>query len=325
MRAVVLEKPIEANELKVSEVPMPQVKPGWVLVRIKAFGINRSELFTRKGQSPSVSLPRIIGIECAGEIADPSDTSFTIGQPVVSMGGGLGRAFDGSYADYTLIPSGQVFPVTNVSSWPQLAALPILYTTAWRSLVDILKLQAGEHLLIRGGTSSIGIAATQIASAMGVYVSATTRSHDKKALLESYGVSQVFIDDDTLDEQIFHGLKNGADKILELVGATTLSSSFQHLKPGGTLCMTGILSGKWTLDQFAPMDTIPEGTYFTVYSGLEIPQASWQAMHRFIDAHNLTPPIAEVFPLSEIVQAHTLMESNTANGKIIVTTQEKGC
>jgi NADPH:quinone reductase len=99
VKAVVLEKACTAQELLVREVPLPKVKPGWVLVKIKAFGINRSEIYTRQGHSPSVKLPRIIGIECVGEIADPSDSSFKNGQRVVSLMGGLGREFDGGYAE----------------------------------------------------------------------------------------------------------------------------------------------------------------------------------------------------------------------------------
>lgn len=89
MKAVVLEKPCTAQELIVCEVPIPEVRLGWVLVKIKAFGINRSELFTRQGDSPSVKFPRIIGIECMGEIENPSDSSFQKGQRVVSLMGGL--------------------------------------------------------------------------------------------------------------------------------------------------------------------------------------------------------------------------------------------
>ncbi|WP_200963456.1 alcohol dehydrogenase catalytic domain-containing protein [Paenibacillus sp. Soil766] len=113
MKAVVLEKPGAPEDLVVREVPIPEVKPGWVLVKIKAFGINRSEMYTRQGHSPSVKLPRIIGIECVGEIEAPSDSHYQKGQRVVSLMGGLGREFDGSYAEYALIPSNQVYPIEN--------------------------------------------------------------------------------------------------------------------------------------------------------------------------------------------------------------------
>ncbi|WML56183.1 alcohol dehydrogenase catalytic domain-containing protein [Neobacillus sp. PS2-9] len=176
MKAVVLEKPCKADELVVQEVPTPKVKPGWVLVKIKAFGINRSEIFTRQGDSPSVKLPRIIGIECAGAIEDPSDSSFQKGQKVVSLMGGLGREFDGSYAEYALIPSSQVYPIDNDLDWVELAAIPEMYYTAYASLFDTLRLTKGETLLIRGGTSSVGLAALQLAKSVGATVVSTTRT-----------------------------------------------------------------------------------------------------------------------------------------------------
>lgn len=136
MKAVVLEKPCRADELVVQEVPIPTVKPGWILIKVKAFGINRSEIFTRQGDSPSVKLPRIIGIECVGEIEDPSDSSFQKGQRVVSLMGGLGREFDGSYAEYALIPTSQAYPIDNDMDWVELAAIPEMYYTAYASLFD---------------------------------------------------------------------------------------------------------------------------------------------------------------------------------------------
>lgn len=318
MRAVVLEHPCAAEELTVRDVPIPGVKPGWVLVEIKAFGINRSELFTRMGQSPSVALPRIIGIECVGEVADPSDSGLQKGQKVVSMMGGLGRNFDGGYAEYALIPSTQVYPVESVMDWTELAAIPELYYTDWCSLVDTLKLQKGETLLIRGGTSSVGLAAIQLAKAIGATVVATSRKEEKASLLRQYGVDTVLIDNDTLEQQAASHLPGGADKILELVGTSTLRSSFGLLKAGGILCMTGILGGQWELERFAPMDFIPSGSYFTIYDSQHINRISLDAMFRFLRENSIRPPVAKVFPLEQIAQAHQLMESNAANGKIVV-------
>jgi NADPH2:quinone reductase len=182
MKAVVLEHPCEPQELKVRDVPLPEVKPGWVLVKIKAFGINRSEIFTRQGHSPSVQLPRIIGIECVGEVEDPSDSSWVKGQRVVSLMGGLGRDFDGSYAEYALIPSDQVYPVDIQLDWAELAAIPEVYYTAYASLFDTLKLTHGETLLIRGGTSSVGLAALQLAKSIGARVISTTRNPSSSCL-----------------------------------------------------------------------------------------------------------------------------------------------
>src|SRR5512133_200377 len=100
VRAVLLYKTCAPKDLKVSDIPVPEVKPGWVLIRVKAFGLNRSELMMREyeGNAPYIKLPRVLGIECAGEIADPSDSAFKKGQRVVALMGGMGRSFNGSYA-----------------------------------------------------------------------------------------------------------------------------------------------------------------------------------------------------------------------------------
>ncbi|WP_462410543.1 zinc-binding alcohol dehydrogenase family protein [Neobacillus sp. Marseille-QA0830] len=319
MKAVVLEKPCAASELAVQEVPIPEVKPGWVLVKIKAFGLNRSEIFTRQGDSPSVKLFRIIGIECAGEIEDPSDSSFQKGQRVVSLMGGLGREFDGSYAEYALIPSSQVYPIDHELDWAELAAIPEMYYTAYRSLFDTLRLKKGETLLIRGGTSSVGLAALQLAKSIGATVISTTRNANKVEFLKEYGADFVLLDDGSLFEQLFPVFPNGVNKVLELVGTTTLKTSLRLLSEQGILCMTGILGGEWVLDHFEPMVDIPSGRYFTQFdSGVNFNKKSLVELIDHIEQHKMKVPIAQVFTLDEIDKAHQLMESNAANGKIVV-------
>lgn len=319
MKAVVLEKPCPAEELRISEVPLPQAKPGWVLVKVKAFGINRSEIFTRQGDSPSVELPRIIGIECAGEIEDPSDSSFRKGQRVVSLMGGLGREFDGSYAEYCLMPATQVYPVNNEMDWETLAAVPEMYYTAYVSIFDVLNLRKDDVLLIRGGTSSVGIAALQLAKSIGATVISTTRTSNKSELLKQYGADFVLLDDGHIQEQLHSIYPNGANKILELVGTTTLRSSFTMLAGKGILCMTGILGGEWVMENFEPMVDIPSGTYFTQFdSGSNFNEKLLADLLEHITRYNIQVPIAKVFTLDEISQAHLLMESNRANGKIVV-------
>lgn len=319
MKAVVLEKPCTASELAVQEVPIPKVKPGWVLVKIKAFGINRSEIFTRQGDSPSVKLPRIIGIECAGEIEDPSDSSFQKGQRIVSLMGGLGREFDGSYAEYVLIPSSQVYPIDNDMEWVKLAAIPEMYYTAYASLFDILRVTKGETLLIRGSTSSVGLAALQLAKSVGATVISTTRNKENLEFIKHYGADFVLLDDGSLSDQLFSLFPNGVNKVLELVGTVTVKHSLKLLAEHGTLCMTGILGGEWVLDNFEPMMDIPSGTYFTQFdSGVNFKVKLLVELFEHIEQHKINVPIAKVFPLDEIDQAHLLMESNKAYGKIVV-------
>ena len=138
MKAIVIHEPGGPEKLCYEEVPTPLVREGWSLVRVRGFGINHSEIFTRKGLSPSVSFPRIPGIECVGEIAETTDSArLPVGQKVISIMGEMGRAFDGGYAEYALLPNEQICPVETDLDWKTLAALPETYYTAYGSLQNL--------------------------------------------------------------------------------------------------------------------------------------------------------------------------------------------
>ncbi len=162
MKAAVIYNAGGPDVLKVEERSIPDVKPGWVLVRVRAFGLNRSELFTRQGQSPNVQFPRILGIEGVGEIADSSDSTYAKGDTVATAMGGMGRAFDGSYAEYTLVPANQVQKINTSLSWAQFGALPEMIQTAWGSLHTALRIEPGETLLIPGAMVSDSFMDSQI-------------------------------------------------------------------------------------------------------------------------------------------------------------------
>ncbi len=318
MKAVVLKKACTAQELVVSEVPIPQVMPGWVLVKIKAFGINRSEIFTRQGHSPSVKLPRIIGIECVGEIENPSDSFYQKGQRVVSLMGDLGREFDGSYAEYALIPSNQVYPINNDMAWEELAAIPEMYYTAYASLFYALCLTKGDTLLIRGGTSSVGLAALQLAKSVGATVISTTRNKNKQEFLKQYGADFVLLDDTNLSQHLLLIFPKGVNKVLELVGTVTLKNSLRMVSENGILCMTGILAGEWEMKRFEPLVDIPTGVYFTTFTSTPVKEKILVEIFNHIKQYKIKVPIAQVFSLDDIQKAHLFMESNEANGKIVV-------
>src|SRR5437870_7981355 len=124
MRAVVLDAPGPPEALRICELPVPEPGPGWVLIRVKAFGINRSELHTRLGLAQGVTFPRVLGIEAAGVVAQCPGAEFPIGQQVVAMMGGMGRTFDGGYADYTCVPARQVIAFHSALDWATLGAVP---------------------------------------------------------------------------------------------------------------------------------------------------------------------------------------------------------
>ena len=168
MRAVVLTEPTPAENVVLSEVRVPQVRTGWVLVRVKAFGLNHSEQILRLDEIKAdyINKPIIPGIECVGEIVDPSDSHFQIGEKVAALMGGMGRSFNGSYAEYVLLPISHVFSVQTDLFWAQMAAVPETWFTAWGSLFESLQLTPDDTLLIRGVTCALGYASIQLAKAL---------------------------------------------------------------------------------------------------------------------------------------------------------------
>ena len=321
MEAVVLERACSADELRVSTVPVPAVLPGWVLVRVRAFGLNRSELFMRtvEANAPHIQLPRIPGIECAGEIADPSDSRFERGQRVVALMGGMGRSFDGSYAEYALLPSSNVFAVDTDLPWAELAAIPETYFTAYGSLFECLQLKPADRLLVRGATSALGLASVQLAKSVGCTVLGTSRQPSRIEALRSRGVDWPLVDDDTLDGLVRAVCPEGVQKVLELVGPSTLRQSVSWLAHHGIVCCTGVLGRRFWLDGFDPIKFIPNGVYLSSFFSNYPTQAHIDEIFRHLAAHRLRPVLARVFGLDQIGLAHGLMESNDAVGKIVVT------
>ena len=322
MKAAVLYGPGEADQFRIDEKPMPIPKEGQVLIRVKAFGLNRSELMTRKGLSPDVQFPRVLGIECVGEVVVDPTGAYQPGQQVAALMGGMGRDFDGSYAEYTVVPKSIIYPFSSALSWEQLGAIPEMFQTVYGSLHLSLRIQSGETLLIRGGTSSIGMLSAQMAKNEGLIVIATTRQMEKKPLLLANGADYVLIDDGNLKDQVKTIFPEGVDKVLELVGAGTLKDSLACIKPGGTGCMTGMLAENWSIPNFAPMEFIPATVHLTIYDSGQVTSSRdvFQDFIHTIEAGQIKLPIGQVFTLDDIAKAHQLMERNQAGGKIVVLT-----
>jgi len=322
MKAAVLHSPGDPSQFRIEERPVPTSTAGQVLVRVRAFGLNRSELMTRKGLSPGVQFPRILGIECVGEVVEDSSGEFQPGQQVAALMGGLGRDFDGSYAEYTVVPKTILYPFRSQLPWEQLGAIPEMFQTVYGSLHLALHIQAGETLLVRGGTSSIGLLAAQLARQAGLTVLATTRSTAKADLLTANGATHVLVDDGQVHDQVRTLFPQGVDRALELVGATTLRDTLSCLKPGGLGCMTGMLSESWSISDFAPMEFIPATVGLTIYDSGQVmaPAEALQAFIASVEAGQVKLGIGRTFTFDNIVAAHQLMDSNAAGGKIVVTT-----
>jgi hypothetical protein len=170
MKAVVLRQPGPPDVLKIEQRPIPVPQCGEVLIRVKAFGVNRSELFTRQGLSPQRPPP--LGIEAVGLVAQAPGNEFHEGETVATAMGGMGRDYDGGYSEYTCVPATQIQALKTTLSWETLGALPEMMQTSWRSLFKSLRLEKGERLLIRGGTTSIGLTAAALAKLHGAVVAA---------------------------------------------------------------------------------------------------------------------------------------------------------
>ena len=266
MRAAVLSAP-GLNNLRVVDLPVPDPPEGWVRIRVMAFGLNRSEYHSVTGRAEGMTYPRVLGIEAAGVIdLDPAG-ELAPGTQAATMMGGMGRAFDGGYAQYVVVPRAQVLTFSCDLPWPVIGSVPETLQTAYGSLTTGLDAyDGGKSLLVRGGTSALGLATAALAAERGCRVLATSRREAGLELLASRGVEPV-LDDGRIAERVRGLVPGGVDGVLELVGAPTLRDSLRATAPGGVVCFTGMLSDSWTIPDFYPMDWIPNGVRLTAYSG----------------------------------------------------------
>jgi NADPH:quinone reductase-like Zn-dependent oxidoreductase len=268
----------------------------------------------------SGSFPRVPGLEATGVVTAAPGGQFAPGTRVMTLMGGMGREFDGGYAEYVVVPAAQVIPFTSELPWAQLGAVPEMLQTADGSLRVGLEAKAGQSLLIRGGTSSVGLTLAVLAKLRGMTVFSTTRREAAVPLLESVGVDHVLIDDGEVAGKLRELVPAGVDGAVELVGVNVMRDTLRSVRTGGTVCFTGMLSDEWTIPEFYPMDWLPNGVRLTAYSGgfADLPPETLQAFLDAVAGGQATIPIGKTYRLDEIVAAHEDMEAGRVGGKGVV-------
>jgi NADPH:quinone reductase-like Zn-dependent oxidoreductase len=323
MKAIVIKEHGGPEKLVVREVPDPQPKARHVLIEVKAFGVNHAETHMRQGHWPEWN--EVSGIECAGVVKSDPDGELRPGQTVVALMGGMGRTIPGSYAELTNVPRTNVVAVETKLPWEALAAIPESYATAWSCLFGNLELQAGQTLLVRGATSALGQAAVNIAAAAGAHVIGTTRRRERFAFLESLGAAGTLLEGPGFASRLRQLQPAGVHAVLDLVGNSVVLESLTLVHRGGRVCEAGWLGGLEPIASFNPILQMPSGVHYSlfgsfVYGTREFPLAD-VPMQTIVDrvakgAYKATP--ARVFRFEEIQEAHRLMESSEANGKLVV-------
>jgi NADPH:quinone reductase-like Zn-dependent oxidoreductase len=291
------------------------------VIEVKAFGINHAEMHMRRGEWAEAA--PVSGIECVGVVKACPGGEFRVGSKVAALMGGLGRMINGSYAEYTRARVENVALIESDLPWEELAALPESYATAWTCLFRNLELARGQTLVIRGGMSSFGQAALNMSVNAGAAVIATSRKRDSIPKLESLGAKRVELEGPDLSSRITE--RKQVDAVLDLVGNSTILDSLAMLRRGGRACLAGFLGGLAPVPDFNPLLQMSSGVHFSFFGSFvfgtpqfPLSDVPLQAIANAVAAGRYKAKPVRVFRFEEIQEAHKLMESGQAGGKMVV-------
>jgi NADPH2:quinone reductase len=323
MRGIDVSAPGGPEVMQVVDMALPIPKPDEILMRVQAAGINRPDVAQRMGAyPPPPGASPILGLEAAGEVVARGDavTHYEIGDRVTGLCNG------GAYAAYVAVPATQCLPWPRNFSAIQAAALPENYFTVWANVFDIGKLQAGESLLVHGGTSGIGITAIQTAIAHGARVFATAGSPEKCAVIEKLGATAINYKESDFAEDIRRLTdKAGVNVILDMIGGPYTVRNVASLAPDGRLVQIAFMQGniveKFDLSPIMRKRLTVTGSTMRPRSTAEKAAFARSLLTRVwpqLEAGMYAPVIDRVFPLADVSDAHRLMESSAHIGKIIL-------
>ncbi len=339
MKAVRIHQFGGSDVLTYEDIPEPQLRKDQVLIRVKACALNHLDLWVRKAPLPGVQLPHILGSDVAGEIAEVGEyvKGFAVGQRVIvapmqfcnecpaCLDGKqnqcreftvLGNAVDGGNCELLAVLPANVIPIPDTLSFVDAASVPLVFTTAWHMLVGRARLRPGQTVLVLGASSGVGIAAIQIAKMFHARVIATAGDERKAQKARDLGADFVI---DHYKQKISEEIRKitnreGADIVIEHVGAATWDESVRCLKPGGTLVTCGATTGpdaKINLQFLFARQLSLLGSYMGTMGELR------QALSH-IFAGRLKPVVDRVFPLQEVHNAHDYLEKSQMFGKVVL-------
>lgn len=324
MKAIVRQQYGGPEQLCVTEVPDPVAGKDEVLVRVRAFGINRAEQYFRQGHWGDVAA--ISGIECAGEVVRDPSGKLQPRQRVFALMGGMGRSRSGSYAELVAVPAVNVVPIRSALGWSELAAIPESYATAWSCLFDNLALRRGNTVMVRGATSALGLAALNLAAYTQARVVATVRHAGRASVAKENGADVVLVEGDGVGDALRELAPTGIDAVLDLIGTGTVLESLRLTRRGGRVCVAGFLGGHAPIEQFDPLQHLPSGRHLSffgsafVYGTPEYPLTDipFQRIVDLVEAGVLRARPAQVFAFDDIQRAHRVLDAGTAGGKMVV-------
>lgn len=324
MKAIFLSNPGKPSTYVFKDIPIPDSLPGQAVIQVKAFGINHAEVHMRKGEWSEIH--EISGIECVGIVHSCPGNEFAVGTKVAALMGGLGRTIPGSYAEYTRVRVGNVVSIESNLSWEELAAIPESYATAWSALFRNLELRSGQRLLIRGGTSSLGQAAINLAVNVGAKVTATTRKFDRAAVLKELGAEDVILEGPELSKRL---PSKSFDVVLDLVGNSVVMDSLEIPHRGGRVCIAGWLGGLAPIKEFNPLLQMPTGVHLSFFGsphfgmpGIELSDVPMQKIAEDVAMGRYRAAPSQVFAFEDITKAHQVMEEGLGAGKLVVKVSE---
>ena len=326
MKAVVAKNPGGPEVLQLVDIDQPVTQEGEVKIRVKAFGLNKAESYYRSGNYGNFVPDQALGIEAVGEIIEDPSGTFNIGQKVATAMGGMMFSRHGGYAEYITVNANNVVAIDSELSYEKLAALPEAYLTVWGALDKNLQVAAGETLLVRGATSSIGLTAVTYAKTRGLSVIATTRNANSIDKLKTMGADHVVIDDGDIHEKIKAIVPEGVNNAIEIVGAAAVKDTLKSVRPWGQVVVVGLLSGPPVLESFNLMGDLPGTVKLSFFSSgllgteaLPLKESPLNSIADQVASGRIPSTVGKIFNVEDIQEAHSLLDRGTANGKIVVS------